>query len=65
MHGDLLSGNDALSGGARGGRPGGDRHGHYAAMDVKEPNALVESINLPEKDLELILKGKAMRLLKI
>ncbi len=30
---------------------------NYAAMDVKEPNALAESINLPEKDLDLILKG--------
>ena len=38
---------------------------NYAAMDMKEPNALVESINLPEKDLDLILKGNATRLLKI
>ena len=38
---------------------------NYAAMDVQQPNALVESINLPEKDLDLILKGNAARLLKI
>ena len=38
---------------------------NYAAMDVEYPNALVESINLPAKDLELILKGNASRLLKI
>lgn len=37
----------------------------YAAMDVEQPNALVESINLPAKDLDLILKGNASRLLKI
>jgi aminocarboxymuconate-semialdehyde decarboxylase len=38
---------------------------NYAAMDVEYPNQLVESINLPEKDLDLILKGNASRLLKI
>jgi len=38
---------------------------NYAPMDVEYPNELVESIHLPEKDLELILKGNASRLLKI
>jgi aminocarboxymuconate-semialdehyde decarboxylase len=38
---------------------------NYAPMDVEYPNELVESINLPEKDLDLILKGNASRLLKI
>jgi aminocarboxymuconate-semialdehyde decarboxylase len=38
---------------------------NYAAMDVEYPNALVESINLPSKDLDLILKGNAARLLKL
>jgi aminocarboxymuconate-semialdehyde decarboxylase len=38
---------------------------NYAPMDVEYPNALVESINLPEKDLDLILKGNAARLLQI
>ena len=38
---------------------------NYAPMDVEYPNELVESIHLPEKDLDLILKGNASRLLKI
>lgn len=38
---------------------------NYAPMDVEYPNALVESINLPAKDLEMILRGNASRLLKI
>jgi len=38
---------------------------NYAVMDVEDQHALVESINLPAKDLDLILKGNASRLLKI
>jgi aminocarboxymuconate-semialdehyde decarboxylase len=38
---------------------------NYAVMDVDQPNELVESINLPERDLDLILKGNAARLLKL
>lgn len=38
---------------------------NYAPMDVEYPNELVESINLPSKDLDLILKGNAARLLKL
>ncbi len=38
---------------------------NYAAMDVEYPNALVESINLPAKDLAMILGGNAARLLKV
>jgi aminocarboxymuconate-semialdehyde decarboxylase len=38
---------------------------NYAKMDVDQPNALVESLNLPEEDLEKILRGNARKLLKI
>lgn len=38
---------------------------NYAKMDVQQPNALVEGLRLPEKDLELILRGNATRLLKL
>jgi aminocarboxymuconate-semialdehyde decarboxylase len=38
---------------------------NYAIMDVEYPNALVEEINLPAEDLNLILKGNAARLLKL
>ena len=36
---------------------------NYAKMDVEQPNALVESLNLPAEDLERILRGNAMKLL--
>ncbi|HJT86826.1 MAG TPA: amidohydrolase family protein [Bryobacteraceae bacterium] len=38
---------------------------NYAAMDVQQPNALVEELRLPEKDQGLIFRGNAARLLKI
>jgi aminocarboxymuconate-semialdehyde decarboxylase len=38
---------------------------NYAKMDVDQPNALVESLNLPEEDLEKILRGNARKLLRI
>lgn len=38
---------------------------NYAPMDVEYPNTMVESIHLPAKDVELILKGNAARLLKL
>jgi aminocarboxymuconate-semialdehyde decarboxylase len=38
---------------------------NYAIMDVEYPNALVEEINLPAEDLNLILKGNASRLLRL
>ena len=38
---------------------------NYATMDVEYPNALVEELNLPTEDLNLILKGNAARLLRL
>ena len=38
---------------------------NYAKMDVDQPNALVESLGLPQKDLDLILHGNAARLFRI
>jgi aminocarboxymuconate-semialdehyde decarboxylase len=38
---------------------------NYAAMDVKEPNALVEQLNLPAMDRDLILRGNAARLFRL
>jgi aminocarboxymuconate-semialdehyde decarboxylase len=38
---------------------------NYAKMDVERPNALVESLNLPQEDLEKILRGNAKKLLKL
>jgi len=38
---------------------------NYAKMDVDEPNALVQSLNLPAADLEKILRGNAAKLLRL
>jgi aminocarboxymuconate-semialdehyde decarboxylase len=38
---------------------------NYAIMDVEYPNALVEEINLPAQDRDLIFKGNASRLLHL
>jgi len=38
---------------------------NYAKMDVEYPNALVESLNLPAADLQKILFGNAVRLMKL
>ncbi|PYR31926.1 MAG: hypothetical protein DMF92_03850 [Acidobacteria bacterium] len=38
---------------------------NFAIMDVEYPNALVESLKLPEADLGKILKGNASRLLRL
>lgn len=38
---------------------------NYAIMDVEYPNALVEQLNLPAADLDLILRGNARRLLHV
>lgn len=38
---------------------------NYATMDVEQPNALVESLNLPDEDLQRILRGNAVKLLKL
>lgn len=38
---------------------------NYAAMDVEQPNGLVEELNLPAHDRDLILRGNAMRLLRL
>jgi aminocarboxymuconate-semialdehyde decarboxylase len=38
---------------------------NYAKMDVEQPNALVESLKLPEADLQKILRGNAAKLLRI
>jgi aminocarboxymuconate-semialdehyde decarboxylase len=38
---------------------------NYAKMDVEYPNALVESLKLPDADLQRILRGNAERLLKL
>ena len=38
---------------------------NYAKMDVDQPNALVQQLELPAEDLERILRGNAARLLKL
>jgi aminocarboxymuconate-semialdehyde decarboxylase len=38
---------------------------NYAKMDVQQPNALVEGLQLPAADLERILRGNAIKLLKL
>ena len=38
---------------------------NYATMDVDQPNALVEQLNLPGADRDRILSGNAKRLFKI
>jgi aminocarboxymuconate-semialdehyde decarboxylase len=35
---------------------------NFAAMDVEEPNGLVEELNLPAADRDRILRGNAARL---
>ena len=37
----------------------------FAAKDIEYPNSFVEQLNLPAKDLDLILRGNARRLLKL
>ena len=37
----------------------------FAARDIEYPNSFVEQLNLPAKDLELILRGNARRLLRL
>ena len=37
----------------------------FAAKDIQYPNSFVEQLGLPPKDLDLILRGNAKRLLKI
>ena len=37
----------------------------FAARDIDYPNSFVEQLNLPAKDLDLILRGNARRLLKL
>ena len=38
---------------------------NYALMDVQEPNALVEQLNLPQQDRERIFRGNAEKLFKL
>ncbi len=38
---------------------------NYARMDVDQPNALVEQINLPAQDLDRILRGNAAKLFRL
>ena len=38
---------------------------NYAKMDVDQPNALVESLQLAPEDLERVLRGNALRLLRV
>jgi aminocarboxymuconate-semialdehyde decarboxylase len=38
---------------------------NYAKMDVDQPNALTQSLNLPADDLQKILRGNAVRLLRL
>ncbi len=38
---------------------------NFALMDLDEPNALVEQLNLPAADHERIMRGNALRLLKL
>jgi len=37
----------------------------FSAKDIEYPNSFVEQLNLPAKDLDLILRGNARRLLKL
>ena len=37
----------------------------FAARDIEYPNSFVEQLNLPAKDLDLILRGNARRLLRL
>jgi predicted TIM-barrel fold metal-dependent hydrolase len=37
----------------------------FAAKDVQYPNSFVEQLALPAKDLDLILRGNARRLLQL
>jgi predicted TIM-barrel fold metal-dependent hydrolase len=37
----------------------------YAPMDVAEPNALVNGLDLPAQDRDRILRGNAMRLFSL
>ena len=37
----------------------------FAPMDVEDPNAFIEQIHLPERDLGLILRGNAIRLFRL
>jgi predicted TIM-barrel fold metal-dependent hydrolase len=38
---------------------------NFATRDVKEPNKLVEEINLPAAERDRILRGNAVRLLRL
>jgi aminocarboxymuconate-semialdehyde decarboxylase len=38
---------------------------NFATMDVKEPNKLVEEINLPAAERDRILRGNAVKLLRL
>ena len=38
---------------------------NYAKMDVEQPNALVQQLELPAEDLERILRGNAAKLLRL
>ncbi len=38
---------------------------NYAKMDVEQPNALTEALNLPAEDRERILRGNAARLMRL
>jgi aminocarboxymuconate-semialdehyde decarboxylase len=38
---------------------------NFAAMDLDEPNALVEQLNLPSADRDRIYRGNALKLLKL
>jgi predicted TIM-barrel fold metal-dependent hydrolase len=38
---------------------------NYAAMDVGEPNALVEQLNLPAEVRDRIFRGNAARLFRL
>jgi predicted TIM-barrel fold metal-dependent hydrolase len=37
----------------------------FAAMDVDRPVALVDQLNLPAADRELILRGNAIKLMRL
>jgi aminocarboxymuconate-semialdehyde decarboxylase len=38
---------------------------NYAKMDVDQPNALTQSLGLPQADLDLVLRGNAKRLFRL
>ena len=38
---------------------------NYARMDVEQPNALVQELNLAPEDLERVLRGNAKRLMRV